>query len=62
MVDLLAALGLMFVLEGALYALFPDGMRRIMMTMITTPSKHLRTGGLVMAVFGFAIVAVLKGH
>ncbi len=34
--DLLAALALVFVLEGALYALFPDGMKR----MIATTNKQ----------------------
>lgn len=62
MIDLLTALGLMFVLEGALYALFPDGMRQMMARMLHLPPQYLRLGGLFMAAFGFAVVAVLRGY
>lgn len=62
MMDLLTALGLMFALEGALYALFPDGMRQVMLRVIGMSAQHLRIGGIFMAAFGFVIVAVLKGY
>jgi len=62
MVDLLTALGLMFVLEGAMYALQPDGMKRMMERVIALPSGQLRALGLFIAVFGFIIVAVLRGY
>ncbi len=62
MMDLLTALGLMFVLEGAMYALFPEGMRQMMTRVLTLPVKQLRMAGLFLAVFGFVIVAVLRGY
>lgn len=62
MVDLLTALGLMFVLEGAMYALQPDGMKRMMERVIGMPSGQLRVAGLFFAAFGFVIVAVLRGY
>lgn len=57
----LVALGLMFVIEGAMYALFPDGMRKMMERIITLPTAHIRAGGIVFAIFGFLIIATLKG-
>ena len=62
MVDLLTALGLMFVLEGAMYALFPEGMRQMMARAIMLPPSQLRWMGLGLAVFGFVIIAVLRGY
>lgn len=62
MVDLLTALGLVFVLEGALYALFPEGMRKAMAWVSAQEPPHLRAAGLFMAGFGFVIVAVLRGY
>ncbi len=62
MMDFLTALGLMFVLEGALYALFPDGMRGMMARAVTLHPRQLRVMGLVLAVFGFIIIAVLRGY
>ena len=52
MQDFLAALALVFVLEGALYALFPDGMKRIMAQTLTLPSSTLRGAGLTAACVG----------
>jgi uncharacterized protein YjeT (DUF2065 family) len=62
MMDFLTALGLMFLLEGALYALFPVGMKRALAQLQTLPASLLRVGGLVFAVFGFLIIAVLRGY
>lgn len=61
MTDLLTALGLMFVIEGASWALFPEGMKRMMERMIVMPAQQVRIAGLVFAVFGFLIVGVLRG-
>jgi uncharacterized protein len=61
MIDLLTALGLMFVIEGASWALFPEGMKRMMERMITLPVQQIRVAGLVFAIFGFLIVGVLRG-
>ena len=62
MIDLLTAIGLMFMLEGISYALFPDGMRRMMAMLQKLPPQQLRTAGLVVAIFGFLIMAVVRGY
>lgn len=61
MTDFLTALGLMFVIEGAAYALFPDAMKRMMFQVAGLPAQNLRFFGTVFAVFGFIIIAVLRG-
>lgn len=61
MADLWTALGLVLVLEGALYALFPDGMRRMMATVLEMPQGTLRTAGLVSAFIGFIVVWLVRG-
>lgn len=61
MMDLLTALGLMFVIEGAMYAAFPRGMRDMVMKIAELSDAQVRNLGLFFAVFGFIIVAVLRG-
>jgi uncharacterized protein YjeT (DUF2065 family) len=61
MSELLTALGLMFVLEGALYALFPDYMKRMMFMLLALPVQQIRAFGLIFAVFGFLMVATIRG-
>ncbi|MBL8712519.1 MAG: DUF2065 domain-containing protein [Alphaproteobacteria bacterium] len=59
--DLAVALGLMLVIEGAMYALFPDAMKRMTAQIALLPPQQLRTAGLLLALLGFATVAVLRG-
>jgi len=61
MEDFLAAVGLVLVLEGVLYALFPDGMQRMMAQALAMPPSTLRAGGLLAAFAGFAIVWLVRG-
>ncbi len=61
MMDFLTALGLMFVLEGALYALFPGGMKGVNARLLEMENTSLRLMGMVFAVFGFLMIAVLRG-
>lgn len=61
MMELLTALGLMFVLEGAMYALFPGGMKGISARMLEMETGTMRLLGLVFAIFGFLMIAVLRG-
>ena len=58
---LLTALGLMFVIEGALYALFPIQMKEMMARLQDISIQHLRMMGLILAVFGFLVVAAMHG-
>ncbi|MBI4182862.1 MAG: DUF2065 domain-containing protein [Proteobacteria bacterium] len=59
--DLITALGLALVIEGAVYALFPDRMRRLILEVSRQPSAALRIGGLAAAVLGFVIVWLMRG-
>ena len=61
MVDLLAALGLAVAIEGVLYALFPDGMRRMMERALTLPPEAIRLGGILAAAFGVGAVWLARG-
>ena len=49
------------VIEGLLYALFPEGMKRMMQLLLTLPSEQVRSAGLVFAVIGVGIVWLLRG-
>jgi uncharacterized protein YjeT (DUF2065 family) len=60
MPDLLAALGLAIAIEGILYALFPDGMRRMMERALALPPRTIRATGLIAAVLGVGLVWVAR--
>ena len=57
---LLTALALVLVIEGAIYALFPDGMKRAMAAMQEVPASTLRAFGLAAAVTGVIIVWLIR--
>jgi|TARA_R110000850_G_scaffold23283_13_gene68742 hypothetical protein len=59
--DFLLALALILFIEGTLYALFPDGMKRMMVSVLETPSHTLRIFGLVVSVLGVVFVWILRG-
>lgn len=59
--DLLTAFALVLVIEGGLYALFPDGMRRMMAQMQKVPESRLRMVGVIGAVVGVVGVWLLRG-
>jgi len=61
MADFITAVGLLLVIEGALYALFPEGMQRMMRAALETPASMLRNGGVVALILGFAIVWFVRG-
>jgi uncharacterized protein YjeT (DUF2065 family) len=61
MTDILAALGLVLVLEGALYALFPEFMKRMAAQAQAVPGDTLRTVGVVAAGLGVALVWMARG-
>ena len=50
------ALGLIFVLEGALYALFPDAMRRAVQRVLAQPAGRIRTVGMSAALVGLLLI------
>ncbi len=61
MSDVLVALGLVLVLEGALYALFPEFMKRMAAQAQSVPGDTLRTVGVVAAGAGVALVWIVRG-
>ena len=61
MTDLLTALALAIAIEGAAYALFPQGMRTLMMQVLAQPTSTLRAAGLVALAIGMGAVWVIRG-
>lgn len=61
MQDLIVALGLAIAIEGMLYALFPDGMRRALAAVLEQPASLVRSAGLAMAAVGVVIVWLVRG-
>jgi hypothetical protein len=58
--NLVIAVALILVIEGALYALFPDLMKRMVARMAVMPSGALRMTGLVSTVAGVGIVWLVR--
>ncbi len=61
MEDALLALGLVLAVEGALYALFPEGMRRALAMALALPPDQLRLAGVAAALLGVGIVWLVRG-
>lgn len=59
--DALLALGLVLAVEGALYALFPEGMRRAIAMALALPADQLRVAGVAAAALGVGIVWLVRG-
>ncbi len=59
--DLLTALALLLVIEGVVYSLFPDGMKRLMVQVLGLSASNLRAAGLVAATLGVGFVWLLRG-
>jgi uncharacterized protein YjeT (DUF2065 family) len=61
MTDLLTALALVLVLEGALWAISPDGMKRAAVVALGMANQQLRAAGLIAAAFGVLLVWLMRG-
>lgn len=61
MTDFVVAIGLAIAIEGVLYALFPDGMKRMMARVLEQPAQNIRIAGLVAGVVGVGIVWLIRG-
>ncbi len=61
MQDFLTAVALVLVIEGAIYALCPDGMKRMMEQVMPIPSGTLRTAGLIAACGGVFFLWLIRG-
>ncbi len=58
--ELLTAIALAMVIEGVAYALFPDGMKEMMLRALALPAHVLRLLGLAAAALGVLLVAILR--
>lgn len=59
METLAAAIALVLLVEGALYALFPAGMKRMLAEVMRMPEPVIRNAGMIAAVLGLAILYML---
>jgi uncharacterized protein YjeT (DUF2065 family) len=60
MSDFLAAFGLVFVIEGLVFAAFPIQAKRAMASVMATPETTLRAIGIGSAVIGLALVWLVR--
>lgn len=58
--ELFIAIGLVLVIEGALYALFPAAMKRMALSIERIPPSSLRSAGLLAATAGVGIVWLVR--
>lgn len=59
--DIATAIGLILAIEGALYALFPDLMKRMAQQVLLSPGDTLRIAGVVSVALGVALVWLVRG-
>lgn len=60
MSELVTGLALVLVLEGILWALAPDGMKRAAMVALGLENHQLRTGGLAIATVGVFLIWLIR--
>ena len=53
---ILGALGLLLIIEGLLYALFPNRMKNMIRSMLDMNNDTLKWGGLASAIVGFLML------
>jgi uncharacterized protein YjeT (DUF2065 family) len=56
MSELVTAIGLVFIIEGLVYAAAPDRFKAVMARLEQMPDDTLRMGGLIAVAFGLGIV------
>ncbi|MGD9846274.1 MAG: DUF2065 domain-containing protein [Variibacter sp.] len=61
MSDFFAAVGLVFVIEGLLFAAFPGPAKQAMASAMETPDTALRIIGIATAVLGVLVVWLVRG-
>ncbi len=57
---LLVGLGLAFFIEGAAYALMPEGFKKLLVAASKQPTAKLRVMGLTLAAIGVAVVWLVQ--
>lgn len=61
MSQFLVALGLLFAIEGLMFAAFPGAAKRAMESVLATSDSALRTIGLLSAAAGVALIWLVRG-
>lgn len=61
MADFLVGLGLVFVIEGLIFAAFPAAGKRAVASVLETPDQTLRVVGIVSALIGLVLVWLMRG-
>jgi uncharacterized protein YjeT (DUF2065 family) len=61
MADFIVALGLVFVIEGLIFAAGPGAAKRAMAHVLETPDGPLRIIGIVSALIGVVLVWLVRG-
>lgn len=56
----LIGFALILVVEGLIYAIAPEGMRKLLLRMVEMPASTLRTAGLFSTVIGLALLWVVN--
>jgi uncharacterized protein YjeT (DUF2065 family) len=59
--ELGVAIGLLLVLEGILYAVAPDAMRRMLQLVLSQPEQTIRMTGIGTAIVGLLVVLLVRG-
>lgn len=59
--DLMVAIGLLFAIEGILFAAFPAVVKRAMAHVVEIPDGPLRLVGIISAVVGVLLVWLVRG-
>ncbi len=59
--DFWTALALAMAIEGFAYAIFPDGMKRMMTNILKMPSSKVRSTGLIAAILGVSLIWLIRG-
>ncbi|MDQ0471472.1 DUF2065 domain-containing protein [Labrys wisconsinensis] len=57
----MTAIGLAFVIEGLIFLAFPEPVRRMMASVVSSPALQLRIAGVVSAVIGLVVVWLVRG-
>ena len=61
MTDFLVAVGLVFVIEGLVFAAFPHASKRAIISVLETPEHLLRAVGVVCAALGVLVIWLVRG-
>jgi uncharacterized protein YjeT (DUF2065 family) len=59
--DFFAAVGLVFVIEGLIFAAFPTSAKKAVASVLDTPDATLRIIGIGSAIIGLVIVWLVRG-